>query len=71
MKGWTTMMKPIQRTIQAAIKAQIALMKKTFSQQKGKIKMKEIRAKTGQEKEKCLQLLQQGFSAKEMSSKKI
>jgi len=46
-------------------------MKKTFSQQKGKIKMKEIRAKTGQENEKCLQLLQQGFSAKEMSSKKI
>jgi hypothetical protein len=46
-------------------------MKKTFSQQKGKIKMKEIRAKTGQEKEKCLQLLQQGFSAKEMSFKKI
>ncbi len=71
MKGWTTMMKPIQRTTQAAIKAQIALMKKTFSQQKGKIKMKEIRAKTGQENEKCLQLLQQGFSAKEMSSKII
>ena len=65
------MMKPILKITQAAIKAQIVLMKKIFSLQKGKIKMKEIKVKTDQEKEKCQQLLQQDCFVKEMNFKKI
>jgi hypothetical protein len=71
MKDWTTMMKPTLKTTLAATKAQTALTRKIFRQLKGKTKMKEIKAKTDQEKEKCQQLLRQDYFAKEMNFKKI
>jgi hypothetical protein len=70
MSDWIMMTKRTLKITQAAIKVQIALMKRIFSQQKEKTKMRGIRAKIGQEKEKCLQLLQRGFFAKGMNFKK-
>jgi hypothetical protein len=45
-------------------------MKRIFSQQKEKTKMRGIKAKIGQEKEKCQQLLQRGFFVKGMNFKR-